>query len=116
MLFFLRAILSGRNYSVAPILKRHRYGEEFKRDAVKTLLESGRPVTAVALDIGIEQSILHKWKKIFGPQLAASAQNIAASSPELAEVEALRRELAKVRETLDQLKNVVNKTLRDKYI
>ena len=103
---------------MAPVLKRRRYDVEFKREAVKTLLESGKPVTTVAVELGIEQSNLHKWKKIFGPQLVAKAQNIAAAiaSPEQADVDALRRELAKVKETVDQLKNVLNKTLREKYL
>jgi transposase len=102
-----------------PVLKRRRrYDDEFKRAAVKTLMESGKPVTAVAADMGIEQSMLHKWKRTFGPLLATSAQNTAAAraSPQQADVEALRRELAQVKETVDQLKNVINKTLRDKYI
>jgi transposase len=98
------------------IKKRRRYSEEFKREAVKTLLESGKPVTAMAVELGIEQSNLHKWKKKFGPRLVASAQNIAASCPEQADVDELRRELAKVRETVDQLRNVVNKSLRNKYL
>jgi transposase len=103
---------------MSQIKKRRRYSEEFKREAVKTLLESGKPVTAVAAALGIEQSNLHKWKKIFGPTLITQAQNIAAaiSSPGQADVDALRRELAKVRETVDQLRNVVNKTLRDKHL
>jgi transposase len=101
---------------VEPVQKRRRYDDNFKREAVKTLMESGKPVTAVALDIGIEQSILHKWKQIFGPQIATQAQNTTASSPRQADVEALRRELAKVKETVDQLRTIVNKSLRDKYI
>ena len=96
--------------------KRRRYDAEFKRGAVKTLLESGQPVTAVAKNMGIDQSILHKWKKIFGPTLAAASQNNAASSPDSADVNALREELAKVRETVDQLRTIVNKSLRDRYI
>jgi transposase len=101
---------------MAPVTKRRRYDDEFKRGAVKTLLLSGRPVTAVASDMGIDQSNLHKWKKIFGPELSVSAQNTAASSPQQADVEALRRELATVKETVDQLRNVVNKSLREKYL
>jgi transposase-like protein len=97
---------------------RRRYDDAFKHKAVKTLLESKRPVTAVAADLGIEQSNLHKWKKIFGPHIATTMQNreaAAASSPP-ADVEALRRELAEVKETVDQLKTILRKTLRSKYL
>jgi transposase-like protein len=100
---------------MASPIKRRRYDDEFKRRAVKTLLESGKPVTAAAAAMGIDQSNLHKWKKIFGPELTAAAQNIAASSPQQADIEALKRELASVKETVDQLRNVLSKTLRDKY-
>jgi transposase len=104
------------NKSVPPATKRRRYDDDFKREAVRTLLQSGKPVTAVAAGLGIEQSNLHKWKKIFGPRLATLTQNAAASSPRQADVDALRKELAKVQETVDQLRAIVSKTLRDKYI
>jgi transposase len=101
---------------MAPVKKRRRYPEDFKREAVRTLLESGKPVTAVALSLGIEQSNLHKWKKALGPELASCAQNLAASSPSQPDVEALKKELAKIRETVDQLRTIVNKSLRNKYL
>jgi transposase len=101
---------------MAPLKKRRRYDDDFKRRAVTTLLESGKPVTAVAAAMGIEQSNLHKWKKIFGPALSTSAQNIAASSPRQEDIEALKQELAVVKDTMERLRTIVNKTLREKYL
>jgi len=95
--------------------KRRRYDEEFKRGAVKKLLESGKPVTSVAEDIGIDQSILHKWKKIFGPTMTSCSGNSTSYIAQSNEVESLRTELAQIKETVDQLKNIVHKSLHDKY-
>jgi len=41
---------------------RKRYSREFKLRAVRTLVESGRSVCDVANDLGIEFSILYRWK------------------------------------------------------
>jgi len=43
--------------------KRHHYDEDFKRQAVRQLIESGKPVTAIAQSIGVERTILQKWRK-----------------------------------------------------
>jgi transposase-like protein len=101
---------------MAPALRRRRYNDEFKREAVKALMESGKPVTTIAGAMGIDQSNLHKWKKIFGPQVADTVRNAAGCTSEGADVGTLRRELALVKETVDQLRTILNKTLRERYI
>jgi transposase-like protein len=105
---------------MAPGAKRRRYDDQFKREAVKALLESGKPVTTVASVMGIDQSNLHKWKKIFGPEIAGAARNPAAAAgaclPGMDDLDTLKRELASVKETVDQLRTILNKTLRERYI
>ncbi len=96
-------------------MKRRRYDEDFKRGAVKKLLESGKPVTSVAKEIGIDQSILHKWKKALGPGFGIPSCNPTTYLPQGNEVEALRMEIAHIKETVEHLKNIINKSLRDKY-
>ncbi len=44
---------------------RKKYNEDFKRDAVNLLLSSGKPMTAVAAEIGIELYNLGRWKNEF---------------------------------------------------
>ena len=44
---------------------RKRYSEDFKRDAVNLLLSSGKTITAVAGELGIELYNLARWKNEF---------------------------------------------------
>ncbi|MEO6742085.1 MAG: transposase [Chthoniobacteraceae bacterium] len=52
-------------------VKRRRYDEQFKRDAV-ALLESGRSATQLARELGVSQWNLRDWKEIFGTGGAAA--------------------------------------------
>jgi transposase len=96
-------------------LSRRRYNDDFKRKAVQTLLESGKPVTSVAADIGVEQSNLHKWKKKFAAELSARPTDSATGSSDSAEISALRKDLESVRQTVNHLRNIVIKTLGTRY-
>lgn len=94
---------------------RKRYDDSFKQDAVRTLIQSGRPVTAIAEELGIEQSNLHKWHKRFGTDVKATLSNqTGASTPE--EIRSLREEVASMRDTMDTLRVIVLKLLNQKYI
>lgn len=39
-----------------------KYDDEFKRQAVQKVLD-GQPAAAVARELGVNESLLHKWKK-----------------------------------------------------
>ena len=45
--------------------KRKRYSEDFKREAVNLLLSSGKSVTEIARELGIELYNLARWKSQF---------------------------------------------------
>jgi transposase-like protein len=93
---------------MSTITKRKLYDEDFKRNAVKILLESGKPVTSVADDIGVNQSMLHKWKNKY----AAYMDNDAEPGKD---VLSLRREIAVIKENVSQLRSAVEKLLEKKY-
>jgi len=42
----------------------NRYDDEFKASAVKMVVEKGRPISAVAKDLGISQPALRRWVKL----------------------------------------------------
>ena len=42
---------------------RRKYDREFKEDALRLILEGGRTVRGVARDLGVHESMLHRWKK-----------------------------------------------------
>ncbi|WP_442914024.1 IS3 family transposase [Kribbella sp. NBC_00359] len=41
--------------------KRRRFSPQFKAEAVQMVIESGRPISDVARDLGIERKTLNKW-------------------------------------------------------
>ena len=97
-------------------VKRRRYDEQFKRDAV-ALLEAGRGATQLARELGVSQWNLRDWKEIFGtggaavglparsaPQAGGGAAGAVAHAVELA---GLRRELDAVCRQRDILKKAL---------
>ena len=69
---------------------RRRFTPEFKVEAVKLLEESGRPLQAVAEELGIHANQLRTWRN---ERLAAgSAEALARQKAEAAELTRLRRE------------------------
>lgn len=44
---------------------RKRYSEDFRRDAVNLLLSSGKSMTEIATELGIELYNLARWKNQF---------------------------------------------------
>ena len=43
--------------------KRRQYTKEFKIEAVRLIVEEGRPISEVARELGIGENLLHRWKK-----------------------------------------------------
>ena len=70
---------------------RRRFTTEFKTEAVRRLLEeSGRPLQAVAGELGVHANQLRGWRN---EHLAAgSAEALARQKAEAAELARLRRE------------------------
>src|SRR5271157_3446902 len=96
-------------------VKRNHYDDKFKRDAVKALLKSGKPVIEMALILGVEQSILHRWKKKFGPELADTPQSPASQSIELDEIHTLKIEIAAIKASMKHLCNIFRKCIGERY-
>jgi len=78
---------------------RHKYDEEFKKNAVRLSFASGRTVKEVADDLGINVSLLYRWRKRFTP---AGEKTRFATLEE--ENRALKLELAELRIERDMLK------------
>ena len=74
------------------------FTEEFKRDAVRQITERGYPVAEVSQWLGVSPHSLYEWKKKFG------TSNVKASD-EAEEIRRLKKELARVTEERDILKN-----------
>jgi transposase len=85
-----------------PIKPRCKFDHAFKRDAVDLWLNSGKSAREIAAELGIRENRLYLWKKRFGP-----AQTPAAQADLQAEVLALRRANALLRQQRDILKKTL---------
>lgn len=62
-----------------------KYDDEFKRNTVKKVLD-GQSVRSVSQELGVSESLIHKWKKA-----AKSFGDGRQSGVELSEIEALKK-------------------------
>ncbi len=91
---------------------RRSFTDEFKREAVSLLLSSGRPVTQVATELGVQPSMLRNWRDgrngSAKPTIAAAEPPaLTAAAAEQAEVRRLRRELERAQMERDILKKAI---------
>lgn len=76
------------------------YSDDFKRDAVHQIAVRGYPVREVSQRLGVSTHSLYVWiKKFSGPASGKAAEDHAAENRRL------KRELARVTEERDILKN-----------
>ncbi|CAO5255485.1 transposase [Frankia sp. AgKG'84/4] len=84
---------------------RGRFTPEYKDEAVRLVLDSGRPISAVAKDLGIDEGTLGGWVATWRRAHANSAEEEPLSMSErarLRELEKENRELRMEREFLSK--------------
>ena len=83
---------------------RRRYTAEFKAQAI-ALLETGKPVSQLAQELGISDNLLYSWRlasqRAQGGSVGPQAEGARDAADEL---RALRRELARLKMENDILK------------
>lgn len=99
----------------AELKKRRRYDDAFKREAVRMLVESGKPVATVALAIGIDRTNLQKWSKKFSQEFTTKSAEPKSGGVAINEFISLKREVESMKETMKHLRTIVQKSLTDKY-
>src|SRR2546428_12915914 len=80
--------------------QRRRYTVEYKREAVRFLEETGRPLREVAEELKVPEGVLGRWRKQYG----TGASDGAVSATEAEELRRLRREKELLRPGRDFLK------------
>lgn len=82
---------------------RRQYSDEYKSEAVRLVRESGKPLSQVARELGINDNMLHRWSRE-----ERDAQAVGKSRGEVKtdqeELARLRQELARVTAERDFLK------------
>ncbi|GBG03652.1 transposase [Azospira sp. I13] len=83
---------------------RRTFGREFKVEAVKLVVDRGVSIVQAARDLDIGESVLRRWVRELSadPQQAFPGQGVMKA--EQAEIERLRREVAKLKMERDILK------------
>jgi transposase len=86
---------------ISPSGSRRKFDKTFKRDAVELWTSTGRSAREIAAELGIREARLHAWKKLFANSPPATPVELEA------EVAALRRENAQLRQQRDILKKTL---------
>jgi transposase len=77
---------------------KRKYTEEFKRDAVRLLFESKKPLDVVARELQVASASLFNWRAKYGGSSAGADANAPLEPSERAELEALRRRVRDLEE------------------
>lgn len=88
-----------------------RYTQEFKSEAMRQVIERGRPVAEVAEGLGIPAHTLYRWLKAIRP--TKSEQKADELDQVKAENKRLQAELRKTREERDILKKAAAYFIKD---
>lgn len=87
--------------------KSHQpYDKEFKDHAVEMLIETGRPLKAVARDLGVSDSTLREWKKTYLGEVAEKPEGRKYTPERLAEE---NRRLREENEYLKRQRDILKK-------
>jgi transposase len=82
---------------------RKQYSDEYKSQAVRLVRESGKPLSQIARELGINDNMLHRWsREERDAQTAGKTRGEVKTDQE--ELARLRRELARVTAERDFLK------------
>jgi transposase len=78
---------------------RRKFDEQYRREAVRFLEETGRPLREVATELGVSEQALSRWRQKYGD---GTGETLGPS--EAAELRRLRRENEILRQERDFLK------------
>lgn len=92
---------------------RRKYTDEFKREAAKLAAAPGNSVAGVAKDLDVDRSVVAAWVRKFSDGRYEAAPGKPLKSESQAEVEQLRRELARVKMERDILKKALGYFAKD---
>ena len=92
---------------------RRKFTNEFKREAVKLATQPGVPLTKVAAELGVERSVLRRWILNTQGGRYEPTPGKPLKSDTQAELEQVKRELARVKMERDILKKALGYFAKD---
>lgn len=94
---------------------RRSFNAEFKREAVRLVVESGLPAARAAQQLGLHANVLRKWVRDFRVDPAQAFPGHGRQKPEQAELERLKKELIRVKAERDILKKATAYFARESH-
>lgn len=86
--------------------KRRQYAEQYKRDAARLVIDSGRSLRDVSMELGVNHETLRAW--VLAERAQEEARKVADEEPlsfnERYELEQLRRENTQLHKDVEFLK------------
>lgn len=79
-------------------MTKRRFSDQFKRESVRLLRDSGKPITHIARELGIATTLLARWRR----KIEAEEKN-GLTPDDVDELKRLRRENARLREEVEIL-------------
>lgn len=86
---------------------RRKFDREFKEDAIRLIVDGGRPVRDVARDLGIHENMLHRWKQEYLQDKEHSFPGKGHMKPHEEEIFKLKRKVADLEEDRAILKKAL---------
>ena len=85
------------------------YTDEFRREAVRLMESSGKPVAQIARDLGVNDNVLYRWRRRLSSGAGKAYDEQVSSVNALeAELKRMRQELEVVKQERDILKKAIN--------
>lgn len=94
---------------------KKRYSAEFKKEAVRLMVLEGLSAAEVSRKLGVSQGQVYKWKQAHLNELEEDAKGREQASPKemSAEIDRLRKELARAERINEILKKTVGYFAKD---
>lgn len=85
-------------------MTRRKFSREFKLEAVKLVTERGVSVAQVCRDLDLAESVLRRWMREAASEPSTAFPGNGQQRSEVAEITALKKEVAKLKAERDILK------------
>jgi transposase len=85
-------------------MERRKFSREFKLEAVKLVTKRGVAVAQACRDLDLAESVLRRWMRELRAAPVAAFPGNGVQRAELAEIAALKKEVAKIKAERDILK------------
>ena len=77
--------------------KRRKFTPEFREQAARLVIETGRPIAHMAAEIGVGEQLLGRWVRLAQQRADGGDTSAVLDADERAELERLRKENAELR-------------------